>query len=50
MVEFGLNEKEFEALFGGEDISCFQFGLSPKISVYLYSIVAGPYDLHESEN
>ena len=50
LSRFGLDEKEFTSLFNGGDVSCFEFELSPKISVYLYSIVAGPYDLHESEN
>jgi aminopeptidase N len=31
-------------------VSCFQFAESPKISVYLYSLIAGPYVLHETTN
>ena len=44
-----MNEKEFVDLFGSEEVACFEFGLSPKISVYLYSLIAGPYVTLESE-
>jgi len=30
-------------LFENNELTCFEFGISPKISVYLYSIIAGPY-------
>jgi aminopeptidase N len=50
LKDLDLDEKEFTELFNGEKVSCYDFGVSPKISVYLYSIVAGPYDLHESTN
>ena len=36
-------------LFQEEDAKCFQFKKSPPLSVYLYSIIAGPYQLIESE-
>ena len=31
-------------------MSAFKFGVSPKISVYLYSLITGPYVLIESDN
>ena len=30
-------------------MACYQFGESPKLSVYLYSIIAGPYELVECD-
>ena len=41
---YGLDAKEFTSPFEGEDVSCFEFGESPKLSVYLYSMIAGPYE------
>ena len=41
--------KDFIELFGEENVACYQFGESPKLSVYLYSIIAGPYELVKSE-
>ena len=45
----GLDKEEWTSLFGNEAVSCFVFEESPKISVYLYSIIAGPYHEHTSE-
>mmetsp|Transcript_9866 Transcript_9866/g.16592 ORF Transcript_9866/g.16592 Transcript_9866/m.16592 type:complete len:782 (-) Transcript_9866:41-2386(-) len=50
LSKFGLDGDEFTSLFNGEEVSAFEFGESPKISVYLYSIIAGPYVLHESSD
>jgi len=36
-------------MFDGEEVSCFEFGKSVIISVYLYSCIAGPYATVESE-
>ena len=46
---FLLPEKEFCDLFGEEEVSCFEFRKSPKISVYLYSVCAGPYHMFETD-
>lgn len=35
-------------MFKTEGVSCIEFGLSPKISCYLFSIIAGPYVTIES--
>ena len=43
VAQFGLNEKDLAKWFDDEPLSGFQFGLSPVISVYLYSVMAGPY-------
>jgi hypothetical protein len=36
-------------LFENKEVTCFEFGVSPIISVYLYSVIAGPYATVESE-
>jgi aminopeptidase N len=46
MKSFGVEDemlKDFKEL----PIKCFEFKLSPKISTYLYSIMAGPYHCFE---
>ena len=35
--------------FGQEQIKCYEFGSSPVISTYIYSIMAGPYTCFESK-
>lgn len=49
LAKFGIDEKEFISHFYDEPVSCFEFGTSPKISVYLFSIIAGPYVRHDSD-
>lgn len=49
LSKFDLNESEFTTRFDGEAVSAFEFGLSKKISVYLYSCIAGPYATIESD-
>jgi len=44
-----LDETDFINKFKGEDVWCYEFPESQKLSVYLFSIVAGPYVTHESE-
>ena len=46
---FDVKADEWAAFFEG-DVSSFTFGKSPKLSVYLFSIIAGPYDTVESED
>ena len=50
MASFEVDENEFVSLFDSEEVACVEFGMSPKISVYLYSIIAGPYVTFESQN
>ena len=37
-------------MFDGQDIRLFSFGVSPKLSCYLFSIIAGPYETIESDD
>jgi len=46
---YGLDAMDLPQLFGEEEISCFQFAKSPKISCYLYVCVSGPYATIESD-
>lgn len=48
LEDYGLDPVDFVILLGDEEFSCYQFGISPKISCYLYSCIAGPYCTIES--
>jgi len=43
-LRFGVNPELYE-VFGEEEIRCHEFLESQKLSTYLYSIMAGPYDM-----
>lgn len=49
-LSFGVEDSAKWVGMFDTKVSLYSFGLSPKLSCYLFSIIAGPYDTIESDD